>query len=207
VIHRVDILPLTLVGGALLVVLFLVIRSNAKRGELVNFFWRRFPKYENLDKNTMGRIAGRQGMIKKEGGFVDIRYKTGVFSAEIDRDIPQEFIKTIEPPETPIGEGIVRVYPHTIGKPTYYRIWDFYKELISFYEQNFNLMLTHLENLKLMMKTKIDKKILLENLDELTTLFGKLLDNLKARKAEIVTYALEPTAGEKPAEKPEGGKK
>jgi len=110
--------------GLVLLAIFLVARTNMKHGgDIPMWLWRKYPKYENLDKNTNGRVAGATGIIKKEGGYCDIRYKTGLMSTEIDRDIPREFIKYIEPPETPIREGILRVYPYTIGKQTYFKIW------------------------------------------------------------------------------------
>jgi len=202
----VDVLTIGLIGGGFLIAIFIVAKTNMKKGDMMGWLWRRYPKYENLDKNTLGRVAGATGITKKEGGFVDIRYKTGIFSSEIDRDIPTDFIKPIDPPETPIKEGILRVYPYTIGKPTYYRIWDLYKDLISLYEANFTLMNAHLKNVKDMLATKIDKRLLVSQLDNLTTVLGKLMDNLKAKKAEVTTYAIESPA-EARAQAPKEAKK
>lgn len=180
-----------LVGGLLLIAILLVAKVNMKGGgDMAWWLWRKYPKYENLDKNTVGRLAGSNAIIRKEGGYCDIRYKTGLFSTEIDRDIPREFIKYIEPPETPIREGILRVYPYTIGKQTYSRIWDTYKDLIKLYEDNFKMLDSYLENLKDMMETKIDRRRMLEEVDSLTKTLSRLWENLKARKPEIVQYSI-----------------
>ena len=196
------VLEFVLVGGLLLFAIFLVARTNLKHGgDIIWWLWRKYPKYENLDKNTLGRIAGSTGITRKEGGFADIRFKTGLLSSEIDRDIPTEFIKYIEPPETPIREGIVRVYPFTIGKPTYFRIWDAYKDLVVMYEANFKLLEAHLDNLRDLMKTKIDRRRMLEELDSLTKVVGRLYENLKVKKPEIVTYAIEKPEAPKKEEK------
>lgn len=143
-------------------------------------------------------------MKEKEGGFCDIHYKTGIFSSDVDRDIPIEFIKWINPPETPIKEGIVRVFPFTIGKPTYFRLWDTYKELIVMYETNFQLLEAHLDNLKEFMQTKVDRHRMLEELDSITKVVARLYENLKVKKPEVATFALEKP--EAPPAKKEGEK-
>lgn len=174
------------------VAIMLVARTNMKSdGDIAGWLWRKYPKYENLDKNTIGRIAGAKAISRKEGGFADIRYKVSVMKTEVDRDVPVEFIKPIEPPNTPITEGIVRVYPYTIGKPTFYKIWDTYKDLILLYENNYNLMASHLDNIKELLKTKIDRRAMLEELDSITKILGRLNDNIKVKKSEVVSFSLE----------------
>jgi len=68
---------------------------------------------------------------------------------------------------------------------------DTYKDLVKHYEDNLNMMESHLENIKEMLQTKIDRKAMLEEMDDITKALSRLWENLKAKKPEIIQYSIE----------------
>ncbi|MFA6036190.1 MAG: hypothetical protein WC759_04500 [Candidatus Micrarchaeia archaeon] len=90
--------------------------------------WRKPPYIVNLEEMHLTRAAGLNWLVDKGNGYCDIFYSEGMMKTGVYRDVPRYFVQEKYAGQTKHPEGIVMIYPYSMGS-TGHLFLDAYRQL------------------------------------------------------------------------------